>query len=106
MIESIESAMNSGDNGEDYFDATDMHARILLGVPPYSKLTSTLIVNKVKANDNLSRRIRSVTGKLTGDSIRSFFEGLPRNTEETDDLYSEDVELANAWDYLNGKVVS
>ena len=104
MIKDIDEAMASDNSGEDFFDAEDMNARILVGIPPYSKLTQTLIINKVKENKTLSSRVKYMTGKLTTDSIKEFFDRLPR--VENSDIYNEDVELARAWDYIMEKAQS
>lgn len=58
LIEGMKSGAADTDDSE-YFDAEEMTARITCGVPPYSKLTPSLILNKV--HDKLGHKTRKQT---------------------------------------------
>ena len=107
MLEDMRNAMSgtSGTSDEsEYFDSEEMHARIVLGVPPYSRLTETLIRNKAKAHKKIREMIKCDMGNTTNDSVERWFAGLPREAKATGNIYDERVEIALAWDLLKGRV--
>lgn len=70
MMENMRSKMT---NAEGYFDVEEMEARIVLGVPPYSKLTETLIRNKgaERHRDTLKANGFKVNGKQFVDWVNT-----------------------------------
>jgi len=104
MLTDMKAAMGSSGNGdEDYFDAEEMHARIKLGVPPYSKLTETLVRNKAKIKPDISSAIKRKFGKVTNDSTIKYFGSLPEEIPENS-LFNSDYELRKAWDLLMDRI--
>jgi hypothetical protein len=96
MIEDMEQAMVG--EGE-LFDADEMNARIELGVPPYSKLTETLIRNKAKANKRIRKFVKNRYGKVTNDTVVEWFDSL----DPTEEL-NEKSRIARAWMLLHERI--
>jgi hypothetical protein len=115
MLSDMKDALEGKDKGgngsstdSEYFDSEEMDARIELGIPPYSKLTKTLIINKIKQNEKLSKMVKNKFGKITSETIEKFFAG--NSNEPIIDIVgigappiSNATKLSRAWDLLISK---